>query len=77
MNQLAKALVDDATSGEPIPDKGKPQEREKNRAAVELGRLGGLKGGRARADKLTKQQRSDIAKIAAAARWKKKNEQSP
>ena len=45
---------------------------EKNKAAQELGRLGGLKGGKARAEKLTKEQRSAIAKKAAAARWAKK-----
>lgn len=41
----------------------------KNAAAVELGRLGGLKGGRARALKLTAEQRSQIARRAAQARW--------
>jgi hypothetical protein len=41
----------------------------KNPAAVALGRLGGLKGGKARASKLTKKQRSEIAKKAARARW--------
>lgn len=44
----------------------------KNPAAVELGRLGGLKGGKARAEKLTKEQRSEIARKAAKARWDKK-----
>ena len=39
--------------------------------SVELYRLGGKKGGPARAKKLTKKQRSDIAKNAAKARWKK------
>jgi len=43
----------------------------KNPAAVELGRLGGLKGGTARAKTLTKERRSEIAKKAAATRWKK------
>lgn len=43
----------------------------KNPAAVELGRLGGLKGGKARAKALTKEQRQEIAKKAAAKRWKK------
>jgi len=43
---------------------------EKNPAAVALGRLGGLKGGRARAAKLTAARRSAIAKKAARARWK-------
>lgn len=43
---------------------------EKNQAAVELGRLGGKKGGKARAKSLTPEQRSEIAKKAAQARWK-------
>ena len=43
----------------------------KNPAAVALGRLGGLKGGKARAAKLSKSQRSEIAKKAALARWGK------
>ena len=42
---------------------------EKNPAAVALGRLGGLKGGKARAKALTPEQRSEIAKKAARARW--------
>jgi hypothetical protein len=42
----------------------------KNPAAVALGRLGGLKGGPARARKLSKEQRSEIARKAAEARWK-------
>ena len=48
---------------------------EKNKAAQELGRLGGLKGGKARAAKLTKEERSAIAKKAAQARWAKKRQQ--
>ena len=43
--------------------------REKNPAAVALGRLGGLKGGKARAESLTEEQRSQIAASAARARW--------
>jgi len=43
----------------------------KNPAAVELGRRGGLKGGAARAAKLTAEQRSASARKAAAARWSK------
>jgi len=42
---------------------------EKNPAAVALGRLGGLKGGAARAGKLSAERRTEIAKQAAAARW--------
>jgi hypothetical protein len=44
----------------------------KNPAAVALGRLGGLKGGKARADSLTKKRRQEIARIAAKGRWNKK-----
>jgi hypothetical protein len=44
--------------------------RRKNPAAVALGRRGGLVGGKARAQKLTAEQRSDIARRAAEARWK-------
>jgi len=43
----------------------------KNPAAVALGRLGGLKGGKARAEKLSPERRSEIAKKAALARWNK------
>lgn len=63
INRLAKSIVDRATAERPAPP-------EKNPAAVELGRLGGLKGGKARAKKLSKKRRSEIAKKAARARWK-------
>jgi hypothetical protein len=49
----------------------KEPERVKNPAAVELGRLGGLKGGKVRAEKLSKTRRKEIARIAAKARWEK------
>lgn len=70
MNQLAKAIVD-ISIGEAPPDDAPPVDDGKNPAAVALGRLGGLKGGKARAKKLSKKRLSDIAKKAAAARWKK------
>jgi hypothetical protein len=44
----------------------------KNPHAVALGRLGGLKGGKARADKLTSEQRQEIARRAAQKRWSTK-----
>jgi len=67
LNQLAARLVELATDpdAEDTPDTGKDP------AAVKLGRRGGLKGGRARADKLTAEQRSEIARKASAARWKR------
>jgi hypothetical protein len=44
--------------------------KKKNPAAVALGRLGGLKGGKARAQKLTPEQRSEIARLGGRNRWK-------
>ena len=65
-NVTAFNVVQQATEEEP---EAPP---EKNPAAVALGRLGGLKGGRARAKALTPEQRSEIAQKAAKARWSKK-----
>ena len=66
LNETAKLIVNLAT-GEISPD----PINGKNPAAVALGRLGGLKGGRARAERLSKEERSEIARMAALARWKK------
>ena len=66
LNQLAKRIVDEATGEAPIEEPS-----TKNKAAQELGRLGGLKGGKARAEKLTPEQRSEIARKAAQKRWKR------
>ena len=68
-NVRAKSIVDIAT-GE-TPDPIKPYDAIKAAAAA-LGRMGGLKGGKARAASLSPKKRSDIAKKAAAARWKTK-----
>lgn len=68
-NQIAAGIVAQIVA-EHDPDAPKP-EPAKNPAAVALGKLGGLKGGRARAEKLTPEQRSKIARKAAAKRWKK------
>jgi len=74
VNQLAASIVDEATSEEPEPvEPTSDVAPEKNAAAVALGRLGGLKGGNARAAKLSPEERSDIAKRAAAKRWGKSN----
>ena len=67
VNQRAKAIVDFATGTEDVPD---PDEG-KDPAAVALGRKGGLKGGKARAENLTQKQRSEAARKAAQARWSK------
>ena len=65
INERAFSIVQQLTGEAPRmePDK------EKNRAAVALGRLGGLKGGKARAEGMTAKQRKAAAKKAAAARW--------
>jgi len=65
MNALAAAIVKQATSDAPMPD---PNEG-KNPHAVALGRLGGARGGKARAEKLPPERRSEIARRAAQARW--------
>lgn len=65
--QLAK-LIGDIAIGV-VEDK---VEDTKNPMSVELGRQGGLIGGQARAKKLTPEQRTEIAKKAAKARWKNK-----
>ena len=67
VNELAAQIVAEATSEEPPPD---PDEG-KDPAAVALGRKGGLKGGKARAAKMTPEERSAAARRAAAARWGK------
>jgi hypothetical protein len=68
-NQLAKSILDIATGDaeDAVSDDGK------NPAAVELGRKGGLKGGKARASKMTATERSESARRAAQARWKPKS----
>lgn len=65
INQLAASIVAQ-TTGEQTKKAPK-----KNPAAVTLGRLGGLKGGKARAAKLTAEQRKETATRAAKARWNK------
>jgi hypothetical protein len=62
--QLARSIVDKVTGH----SEAEP-ERKKDPAAVALGRKGGLKGGKARAAKLTKAQLSESARKAAKARW--------
>jgi hypothetical protein len=62
-NTIATRIVE-LTTGQPI--------KEKNPSAVALGRLGGLKGGRARAKSLSPEKRKEIAKKAAIARWRRK-----
>jgi hypothetical protein len=68
VNALAKLLVDMATGNAPLDT----TVDGKDPAAVALGRKGGLKGGKARAKRLSPEQRAQIAKKAAAARWKRR-----
>lgn len=67
LNRLTKSIVDQAVTEEQL--QAKAIEEGKNPAAVSLGRLGGLKGGKARAMKLSSEERKEIARKAAAARW--------
>jgi len=73
LNKLAHSITDEATGESPSeeiePDEGK------NPNPVALGKLGGKKGGRARAEKLSPEQRSEIAKKAAQARRGKKDKE--
>lgn len=76
-NRLAHAMVKFHTEElqEP-PNPPEPKEQPPERSAIsqylaEIGRKGGLKGGKARADKLTKEQRQKIAQKAAKSRWSK------
>ena len=66
LNQPAATIADATTGHKP---EAQTAAAEKNPAAVALGRLGGKKGGKARADKLTPEERRAMARKAAAARW--------
>ena len=72
-NQPGKFVVDAATEASE-DDSMLPGDEGKNPAAVALGRLGGLKGGKARAASLSKKRRAEIACRAARARWKSSND---
>jgi hypothetical protein len=69
LNQIAASIVEQSTTQAEA-------HTEKNPAAVALGRLGGLKGGRARAEKLSPARRKEIARKAAAGRWKKRGDKT-
>lgn len=75
VNALARRIVDEATGDTP-PEQAQPEpepDAGKDPAAVALGRRGGRKGGKARAEKMTPEQRSEAARRAAKARWKKQS----
>ncbi|HEY3277958.1 MAG TPA: hypothetical protein VGJ94_15175 [Syntrophorhabdaceae bacterium] len=76
-NKLAFEVVRMATEEEKPPEPEQPTEPVKERSPIsaylaEIGRKGGLKGGKARAEKLTPEKRKEIAKKAAEKRWKSK-----
>ena len=68
INVLAHEIVREFTGGEP---EASAKEDTRNPHAVALGRLGGKKGGKARAEKLTPEKRSAISRKAGKASWKK------
>ena len=81
-NQLAYRIIQEATGQvppkyDPNEVKAKPVDPAKNPNAVALGRLGGLKGGAARAASLSPKKRSQIAAKAAKARWGKEAMSAP
>ena len=69
-HSVVQVVIDkyDPDAADATPQK-KPKAKKKNPAAVALGRKGGLMGGKARAAKLTPEQRAESARKAAAARW--------
>lgn len=70
-NQLAKLMVDLASGEATDAPRIAIRDDGKDPAAVSLGRKGGLKGGTARAAKLTPEERSAISKKAALTRWRR------
>jgi hypothetical protein len=70
-NVAAKRIVDQATDKDQASpsENGEPTAEERSEAARMLGRRGGLRGGPARAMKLSKKRRQEIARRAAKARW--------
>lgn len=67
-NQLAKAIIGIAT-GEVEDRPPTPEEQGKDPSAVNRGRLGGLKGGKARAGNMSASERKALASTAAKSRW--------
>lgn len=80
-NQHIHAIFEHVAAGESPNADGEatelPEEPQKDPAAVSLGRRGGLKGGRARMDAMTPEQRTELGRKAAAARWGKTEETPP
>jgi hypothetical protein len=74
-NQLAKSIIDIATGQKPDRDPT-PEELGKDPAAVARGKIGGMKGGQARAAALDSNTRQEIARKAAKKRWSKAKEPS-
>jgi hypothetical protein len=65
--RVVEQAIGERLDGSPLPDK----DADKNPAAVALGKLGGAKGGAARAQSLSSKRRTQIARAAAKARWNK------
>lgn len=67
--RVVEQAIGEKIDGTPLPEK----DAGKNPAAVALGRLGGMKGGKARAAAMSPERRAQIARDAATKRWKDKN----
>jgi hypothetical protein len=67
--RVVERAVGEHLDGSPLEESTTEDQERKNPHAVALGRLGGKKGGRARAEKLSSSRRRKIASLAAKARW--------
>jgi ABC-type phosphate/phosphonate transport system ATPase subunit len=73
INYFALAVLDCSSYDSCTMAKKIKKNKKKNKAAQTLGKLGGLKGGKARAEKLSPEQRSAIARLGGLARWPEKS----
>lgn len=76
-SQIAFAIVQQAAGETPLePPASSVSEDTARQVMREMGRRGGLKGGKARAESLSKKRKKEIATLAAKSRWSKKNEET-
>ncbi len=74
-SKLARRIIDLATGENAQKESGEDKNDAKDPAAVSLGRKGGKKGGKARAKNMTAEERSEAARKAAKARWKREKDE--
>lgn len=69
--EIVRMSTEEPAEEKPIKEEPKPERSAISQYLAEIGRKGGLKGGKARAEKLTEEQRKEIAQKAAKVRWRK------